>query len=132
VWNELKYKVTVKTDYGDIPPVVCYPMELNQVFMNLLVNAAHAIEEQGTITIRTFQNGSHVCVQVADTGTGITPEVQRRLFEPFFTTKDVGQGTGLGLSMAHNIVVKRHAGKILVDSEEGAGTTFTVKIPLTN
>ena len=130
VWSELNYKATVQTEYGDIPQVRCHPMELNQVFVNLLVNAAQAIETQGTITIRTFCSDGHVCVQVADTGAGMTPEVQRRVFEPFFTTKEVGKGTGLGLSMAHNIVVKRHGGEILVDSEVGVGTTFTVKIPL--
>ena len=129
VWNELKYKCTVEKDYGDIPELMCYPMELNQVFMNLLVNAAQAIEERGTITIRTYQEDGAICVAIADTGTGMPPEVQKRIFEPFFTTKEVGKGTGLGLSMAYNIV-KKHDGAMLVDSEEGAGTCFTVKIPL--
>lgn len=128
VWNELKYKATVEKDYGEIPPVTCYPMELNQVFMNLLVNAVQAIEEQGIITIRTYQEDDYVCVAISDTGTGMSPEVQKRIFEPFFTTKDVGKGTGLGLSMVYNIV-KKHEGEILVDSQEGVGTTFTIRIP---
>ena len=129
VWNELKYKATVEKDYGEIPQITCYPMELNQVFMNLLVNAVQAIEEQGTITIRTYQEDGHVCVAISDTGTGMSPEVQKRIFEPFYTTKEVGQGTGLGLSMVYNIV-KKHEGEILLHSREGLGTTFIIKIPL--
>ena len=129
VWNELKYKAKVEKDYGDIPEVLCFPMEINQVVMNILVNAAQAIEERGTIRIQTFHEDGYVCVAISDTGIGMSPEVQQRLFEPFFTTKDVGKGTGLGLNMAYNIVVNKHAGDILVDSQEGVGTTFTVKIP---
>ena len=128
-WNEIKYKATVEKEYGDIPEVECYGMELNQVFINLLVNAAQAIPEKGTITIRTFREDGYVCVSISDTGTGMPPEVKNRIFEPFFTTKKVGQGTGLGLSMAFGIM-KKHAGEILLDSEEGVGTTFTLKIPL--
>ena len=129
VWNELKYKTVVEKDYGDLPETLCYPMELNQVFMNILVNAAQAIEEKGTIGIRTYEEDGHVCVAISDTGKGMPPEVQKRIFEPFFTTKDVGKGTGLGLSMAYNIVEK-HNGQFLVESTEGVGTHFTVKIPL--
>ena len=129
VWTELKYKATVDKNYGEIPLVTCYPMELNQVFMNLLVNAVQAIEVQGTITIRTYEESGYVCVSISDTGTGMSPAVQKRIFEPFYTTKDVGKGTGLGLCMAYNIIVKKHEGQILVDSREGVGTTFTVKIP---
>ena len=133
VWNEIKYNATVDKEYGDIPKVDCFPMELNQVFMNMLVNAAQAIEDgQGTITIKTRQEGDFVLVSIADTGKGMPPEVQQRIFEPFYTTKDVGKGTGLGLNMAYNIVVKKHGGDILVDSAEGVGTTFTVKIPISN
>ena len=133
VWNEIKYNATVEKEYGDIPMVDCFPMELNQVFMNILVNAAQAIGDgQGTITIKTRQDGDFVLVSIEDTGKGMPPEVQQRIFEPFFTTKDVGKGTGLGLNMAYNIVVKKHGGDILVDSEEGVGTTFSVKIPISN
>ena len=129
VWNELKYKAKVEKDYGDIPEVLCFPMEINQVVMNILVNAAQAMEEQGTIRIETFHEDGYVCVAISDTGNGMSPEVRQRLFEPFFTTKEVGKGTGLGLNMAYNIVVNKHGGDILVDSQEGVGTTSTVKIP---
>jgi PAS domain S-box-containing protein len=130
VWNELKYKCQVVKDYGDIPPVHCLISQLNQVFMNLLVNAGHAIEKQGTITIRTRRHGDDaVCVEVADTGSGIPAEHLTRIFDPFFTTKPVGQGTGLGLSLSYNIV-RRHHGRIDVDSTPGQGTTFRIILPL--
>ena len=129
IHNELKYKVDVKREFGDLPEVLCYPMELNQVFLNLLLNSAQAIEDKGQITVRTYVDDGHVCIAISDTGVGMTPEVQRRIFDPFFTTKDVGHGTGLGLSMSYNIVVDKHHGEILVDSEEGKGSTFTVRIP---
>jgi len=128
-WNEIKYVATLTKDYGDIPPVLCYPQQLNQVFMNLLVNAAHAITGQGEIKVRTWLDGDEVCVSVSDTGCGISEENQKRIFEPFFTTKEVGKGTGLGLSISYDII-KNHQGDILVDSEIGAGTTFTVRIPI--
>lgn len=127
-WNELKYKVTVEKDYGEIQPVKCYPQQLNQVFLNLLVNAAHAIENQGTVRLRTWQENDHVCVSVSDTGCGIPEEVLPRIFEPFFTTKQVGKGTGLGLSISYDIV-KKHGGEILVESELDRGTTFTIRLP---
>ena len=129
VWNELKYKADVEKDYGDIPEIECYPQELNQVFMNVLVNAAQAIDKKGTITIRTYQEDQAVCVAITDTGHGMSPEVQARIFEPFYTTKEVGKGTGLGLSMTYNIV-RKHGGDLLVDSQVGKGTTFTVRIPI--
>ena len=128
--NELKYKAEVEKNYALLPQVLCYPQELNQVFINLLVNAAQAIAERGVVSIRTFQEEGWVCAAVADTGQGMSPEVRRRLFEPFFTTKPVGQGTGLGLSTSYNIVVHKHGGELLVDSKEGVGTTFTVRIPV--
>jgi two-component system NtrC family sensor kinase len=128
-WNEIKYVATLKKDYGDIPPVLCYPQQLNQVFMNLLVNAAHAITGQGEIRVRTWQDGGEVCISVSDTGCGISEENQKRIFEPFFTTKEVGKGTGLGLSISYDII-KKHHGDIQVDSEIGTGTTFTVRIPI--
>ncbi|NTV69023.1 MAG: PAS domain S-box protein [Azonexaceae bacterium] len=130
VWNELKYKAKVVKDYGEIPHVFCLISQLNQVFMNLLVNAGHAIETQGTITIRTRRHGEDkVCVEISDTGKGIAPEHINRIFEPFFTTKPVGKGTGLGLSLSYGII-KRHGGLIEVESTEGQGTTFRVLIPV--
>ncbi len=128
-WNELKYKATVKREYGDIPLVRCNLGQLNQVFINLLVNAAQAIEKQGEITVKTWHAGDYVYVSVADTGSGIPEEKIGRIFEPFFTTKEVGKGTGLGLSIAYDIV-KKHTGEIEVASEVDKGTTFTIKIPV--
>lgn len=134
VWNELKYKAEVIKEFGDIPRIECLPMQLSQVFMNLLVNAAHAMEERGTITIRTgtIRTGAddgEVWVEIADTGTGITPEHLARIFDPFFTTKPVGKGTGLGLAIAYGIV-ELHHGRISVKSEAGKGTSFLVFLPV--
>lgn len=129
VWNELKYKATLKKVYGELPPLRCYPQQLNQVFMNLLVNAAHAIENQGEITIRTWSESGWVSVSIEDNGCGIPDDVKARIFEPFFTTKEVGRGTGLGLSISYDIV-KKHGGEITVASESGKGTTFVVRLPL--
>ncbi|WP_306602581.1 ATP-binding protein [Azonexus sp.] len=128
VWNELKYKAKVVKEYGNIPQIECYPSQLNQVFMNLLVNAAHAIEEHGTVTIRTGHDENNVWVEIEDTGKGIPVELQRRIFEPFFTTKPVGKGTGLGLSLSYG-TVKKHGGHIEVSSEVGKGSTFRVVLP---
>jgi len=129
-WNEIKYKAQIHKDYAALPQVLCYPQELNQVFINLLVNAAQAIPGQGAILLRTFQEDHWACAAITDTGQGMSAEVRQRIFEPFFTTKPVGQGTGLGLSTSYHIVVNKHGGQLLVDSREGAGTTFTVRIPL--
>jgi signal transduction histidine kinase len=129
VWNELKYKVEVIKEYGNLPEIECFPSQLNQVFMNLLVNAGHAIEERGTITIRTGAENEQIWVEIADSGKGIAPEHLTRIFEPFFTTKPVGKGTGLGLSVSYNIVQKHH-GSIEVESEIGKGTTFRVWLPI--
>ncbi len=129
VWNELKYKAVLKKEYGDIPLTKCYPQQLNQVFMNLLVNAAHAIEKQGEITIRTWQEDGSIFIAISDTGAGIPEEDINRIFDPFFTTKDVGKGTGLGLSITYDIV-KKHTGDVTVYSEVGKGTVFTVRIPV--
>ncbi len=129
VWNELKYKATVKKEYGDIPSTKCNPGQMNQVFMNILVNAAHAIEKQGEITIKTWYDNGYIYISISDTGKGIPPENLNRIFEPFFTTKEVGKGTGLGLSIAYDIA-RKHNGDIIVKSEFGKGTTFTVKIPV--
>ena len=128
VWNELKYKATVVKEYGNIPQIECFPSQLNQVFMNLLVNAGQAIEQQGRITLRTGYDEENVWLEVEDTGKGIKPEHLVRIFEPFFTTKPVGQGTGLGLSLSYGIVHK-HGGRIEVQSELGKGTVFKVVLP---
>lgn len=130
VWNELKYKCEVVKEYGDLPQTLCSPQQLNQVFVNLLVNAAHAIEKQGVITIKTWTADKDIYASISDTGRGIPQENLARLFEPFFTTKEVGKGTGLGLSIAYDIIAKKHHGEIIVDSEVGKGTTFTVRIPV--
>ncbi len=130
VWNELKYTCQVVKDYGELPSVYCLISQLNQVFMNLLVNASHAIEKQGTITLRTRRLGEdRVSVEISDTGCGIPPENLNRIFDPFFTTKPVGKGTGLGLSLSYSIV-QRHGGEIKVHSTPGQGTTFTVILPI--
>lgn len=129
VYNELKYKAEVIKDYGELPQVECIPSQLNQVVMNLLVNAAQAIAERGTITIRTRRDGDGVAIAICDTGVGMTADVQAKIFDPFYTTKPVGKGTGLGLSVSYGIVEK-HRGRITVESEPGAGSCFTVWVPL--
>ena len=129
VWNELKYNCEVEKDFGDIPEIICNAGQLNQVFANLMVNAGHAIEERGKITLHTHATDTHVVIQVTDTGKGIAPENLARLFDPFFTTKPVGQGTGLGLSVSHGIIQK-HGGHITVASEVGNGSTFTITLPI--
>jgi signal transduction histidine kinase len=129
VWNELKYKAEVIKEYGELPQVECLPFQLNQVFMNMLVNAAQAIDTRGTITIRTGTFQNEVWVEFSDTGHGIQPENLDRIFEPFFTTKAVGKGTGLGLSLSYSIVRKHH-GRIHVASEVGKGTTFRILLPI--
>ncbi|MEW6601830.1 MAG: ATP-binding protein, partial [Nitrospirota bacterium] len=129
VWNELKYKTTVEKEYGPLPMTKCYPQQLNQIFMNLLVNAAQAIEKQGTIRIRTWNGDGSINVSISDTGSGIPEDKLGRIFDPFYTTKPVGQGTGLGLSIVYDIV-KKHKGDIRVESKVGNGTVFTLKIPV--
>ncbi|RJQ44152.1 MAG: PAS domain S-box protein [Nitrospiraceae bacterium] len=130
VWNELKYKATMVKEYGEVPQIKCYPQQLNQVFMNLLVNAAHAIEKQGEIKIKTWNRDGSINISISDTGCGIPADKINRVFEPFYTTKPVGQGTGLGLSITYDII-KKHNGDINVESEVGKGTVFTVTIPVT-
>ncbi len=130
VWNELKYKCTVSKDYGELPPIICYPRQLNQVFMNLLINAAQAIADRGEVRLRTWAEGEEIHVTIADSGVGIAPEHLERIFEPFFTTKEVGKGTGLGLSIGYDIITRQHGGRIEVSSELGKGTTFTVHLPM--
>ena len=127
--NEIKNKAEVVKEYGELPEVECLSSQLNQVFINLLVNAAHAIEERGIITIRTGRQGDEVWVDVADTGKGIAPEHIQKIFDPFFTTKPIGKGTGLGLSLSYGIIQKHH-GRIEVQSRVGNGTTFRVWLPI--
>jgi len=129
VWNQLKYKANLTSELGDIPLIKCYPQQLGQVFMNLLVNASQAIEKQGEIGVRTWYENGKLLVQITDTGCGIPGENLHRIFEPFFTTKDVGKGTGLGLSVTYEII-KNHNGEIIVESEPGKGSTFTVQLPV--
>ncbi|MDR3409471.1 MAG: ATP-binding protein [Formivibrio sp.] len=128
--NEIKYKADVIKEYGAIPEIECLPSQINQVVMNLVVNAAQAIGTQrGRITIRTGMQDEQVWIEVADTGSGIPPETLNHIFEPFFTTKPVGKGTGLGLSLSYGIVQKHH-GRFEVESVVGQGTTFRVTLPI--
>ena len=133
VMNEVKYKAEVRREYGQLPPVRCLAGQLNQVFMNLIVNAAHAIPERGVITLRSGTEGQGetdwAWVEVQDDGCGMPPEVQKRIFEPFYTTKPVGKGTGLGLSLSFSIVQK-HGGRIELKSAPGQGTCFRVWVPV--
>lgn len=127
--NEFKYKATVEKHYGDLPLVKCLASQINQVFMNLIVNASHAIKDHGVITIRTGCENDWVWVEIGDNGCGIPEDIRSRIFEPFFTTKPVGKGTGLGLSVSYNIVQK-HGGRIEVHSEMGVGTRFIIRLPV--
>lgn len=136
IWNELKYKAEIVKDYGDLPEVKCFPQKISQVFMNILMNAAQAIEEKGTITIvsRYLEKGrrvsdKHVEIKISDTGCGIAKKDISKIFDPFCTAKPEAQGTGLGLSITYDII-KAHGGNIMVESEEGKGTTFTISLPL--
>ena len=128
VANEIKYKCEVVKAFGDLPPVPCNLAQVNQVFMNLLVNAAQAMESQGTVTITTSSDEQFAYVEIRDTGSGIPEDKIGSIFDPFFTTKPVGSGTGLGLSISYGII-QDHGGSIEVQSEVGKGTAFTVKLP---
>ncbi len=134
--SEWKYCAEVETDFSeDLPHILCQPGELNQAFLNLIVNAAHAMAskkaaELGRLTVRTKPNGNSVIVEIQDTGTGIPVSIQNRVFDPFFTTKGVGKGTGQGLAICYHVVVEIHKGKLSFESTEGVGTTFRVEIPI--
>ncbi len=137
--NEWKYYAELVTDFDpDLPPVPCLPGEINQVFLNLIVNAAHAVADvvgrdeshKGRITVKTRRKGDFVEIQISDTGTGIPKEVRQKVFDPFFTTKEVGKGTGQGLAIARSVVVDKHGGSITFETETGKGTTFVVLLPL--
>jgi two-component system, NtrC family, sensor kinase len=133
--SEWKYCAEVKKDLApNLPSVLCMPAELNQTFLNLIVNGAHAIASKstdfGVLSLRTFLAGDHVVIEIGDTGTGIPPEIQDRVFDPFFTTKGVGRGTGQGLSLCYSVVVEMHGGQISFQSIVGEGTTFRIELPL--
>ncbi|MCK5335745.1 MAG: histidine kinase, partial [Gammaproteobacteria bacterium] len=136
--NEWKYHAEMKTDFTpDLPLVPCLPDEINQVFLNLIVNAAHAIADaignsgkKGVIQITTRLDGDWAEIIISDTGCGIPEKIQKRIFEPFFTTKEVGKGTGQGLTMVYSTVVDKHGGSIEVESEPGVGSTFNIRLPL--
>jgi two-component system NtrC family sensor kinase len=135
--NEIKHVADVELDLGELPPIPCNPGELNQVFLNLIVNAAHAIgdaagpeRERGTIRVRSFLDGDSVVVCVSDDGPGMAPAIAARVFEPFFTTKEVGRGTGQGLTIARSIIVNKHAGSLNLTTEVGVGTSFEIRLPV--
>jgi two-component system NtrC family sensor kinase len=127
---EFRRRVTVDTDFGELPEVECYPQMLNQVFLNLLVNAGQAIEGEGKITVRTREDAGIVHISIADTGRGMTPEQQHKAFQAGFTTKAVGEGTGMGLAISREIIEQKHGGTIDFESEPGRGTTFHIRIPV--
>lgn len=134
VKNETKYYADILTDFGDIGQIRCNISELNQIFLNILVNSVQAIKEQGKtekglITIKTWKDSNWAYISIGDDGPGIPKEIQDKVFDPFFTTKPVGIGTGLGLSICYEIVVTKHKGDISITSEPDKGTTFTIKIP---
>jgi two-component system NtrC family sensor kinase len=135
--NEYKYVAEIETAYGEIPQVLCHIGELNQVFLNIIVNAAHAIadavagsERRGLIKIATRQEGSDVVIAISDSGNGIPEAIRSKIFDPFFTTKEVGKGTGQGLAIARSVVVDKHGGAISVETEVGHGTTFLIRLPI--
>jgi PAS domain S-box-containing protein len=135
--NEYKYVANVQTELSELPPVLCHVSELNQVFLNLIVNAAHAIgdvvkgtDRKGLIKVTTQQDGEDVVISISDTGSGIPNEIREKIFDPFFTTKEVGKGTGQGLAIARNVVVEKHGGTIAVESEVGHGSTFVLRLPI--
>lgn len=130
-WNELKYKVRIEREYTPISPVECLPSQINQVFLNLLTNAAYAIAEQGIIYLRTgyIESDESIWIEIEDNGSGIPAEIAPRIFDPFFTTKPVGQGTGLGLALSYGII-QHHHGHISVQSTVGKGTCFRITLPI--
>jgi signal transduction histidine kinase len=134
--NEWKYVADLKTDFDlSLPPVACLPGEFNQVILNIVVNAAHAIAEKeagkgkGVINVSTRSQGDKVEIRISDTGTGIPETARGRIFDPFFTTKEVGKGTGQGLAIARSVVVDKHQGEIFFETQTGQGTTFVIRLP---
>lgn len=129
IHHELKHDITIKKNFGHVPPISCYPSQLNQVFLNLLVNSKQAIKDKGTISIETFVKSNKVHIVFADDGEGIPAKNLGKIFDPGYTTKGIGVGTGLGLSITYNII-QSHRGTIRVESEVGKGTTFTIALPM--
>ena len=128
--NLLKHRVTVQTEYLDVPDIMCSPSQVNQVFLNIITNAAHAMGEQGTLILRTERHDDKMIrIEIQDDGGGIPSSVLPKIFDPFFTTKPIGEGTGMGLSISYKII-EAHGGKILVDTEKGIGTTFSILLPI--
>jgi len=137
--NEWKYVADIVTEFDQsLPPVPCLPGELNQVFLNIIINASHAIadtvgdsaQNKGRITVKTSRRGEHVEVRISDTGGGIPEDIRAKIFDPFFTTKEVGKGTGQGLAISHNVIVEKHNGSLTFETTPGHGTTFIIKLPL--
>jgi two-component system, NtrC family, sensor kinase len=135
--NELKYVAEVETEFGDLPSVTCQVGDVNQVFLNLLVNAAHAIADKvgdsgarGRITVRTIAEGDWVTIAIGDTGCGIPESIRSKVYDPFFTTKEVGRGTGQGLALARAVIVEQHGGALSFDSTVGEGTVFYLRLPV--
>ena len=129
IWNELKYKAEIIKEFEELPEIECDVQKINQVFINILINAVQAIENRGKITIKTFTSDNSVVIRISDTGCGIPKEKINKIFDAFFTTKDPGKGTGLGLSISYKII-EEHNGTIDVESEIGRGTTFTIRLPV--
>ena len=135
--NEYKYVAEIDAEFGELPAVLCHLGEINQVILNLLVNASHAISDVvkdtgnlGKLTLRTRLDGSEVEISISDTGTGIPDTARDKIFDPFFTTKEVGKGTGQGLAIAHSVIVKKHGGTLRFETECGKGTTFFIRLPI--
>jgi two-component system NtrC family sensor kinase len=129
VHNELKYKAQITCAFGELPPTICNAQKLGQVFVNLLINAAQAIDAYGEITLNTRQENGWIFVAIRDSGCGIPEDIRQQIFDPFFTTKEVGKGTGLGLAICRDII-SNHGGNFELTSEIGVGTTFSVSIPV--
>jgi signal transduction histidine kinase len=135
--NEYKYVADVDTDFGELPSVKCHLSEINQVVLNILVNAAHAIGDlekarggRGVISVKTRREGGDAVISVGDTGGGIPEEIRGRIFDPFFTTKELGRGTGQGLAIAQNMIVNQHGGQLTFETMIGKGTTFFIRLPI--
>jgi signal transduction histidine kinase len=135
--NEYKLVADIETELGELPPVMCHVGDINQVFLNLIINATHAISDvvgesgnRGKIRLRTTTEGDNVRIDISDTGSGISESIRERVFEPFFTTKEIGRGSGQGLAIARSIVSDKHGGCLTFESEPGNGTTFTIKLPV--
>ena len=126
--KEFEGKCNVVMKLGEISPIQCNPAQINQVFLNVLLNAAQAICDSGTITVLTNMDDDHIIIRISDTGVGLSEKIIQKIFDPFFTTKDVGQGIGLGLSVAQNVITN-HGGSIRVESKEGQGSSFTIRLP---